>query len=104
MLQSLREETEGKVQMLLSPRKNSLDSLFKEVRVFKVSFTQVFATNYAIIVRYPCKNKHERLWRHYRYQASWDMTIIAAGPLSLSGSYSRLTPVLWDCAGIGPHF
>ena len=35
MLQSLREETEGKLQMLLSPRKNTLDSLFKEVRVFK---------------------------------------------------------------------
>ena len=36
MLQSLREETEGKPQMLLSPRKNGLTSLFKEVRVFKV--------------------------------------------------------------------
>ena len=36
MLQSLREETEGKRQMLLSPRKDNLDSLFKEVRVFKV--------------------------------------------------------------------
>ena len=36
MLQSLREETEGKLQMLLSLRKHSLDSLFKEVRVFKV--------------------------------------------------------------------
>ena len=35
MLQSLREETEGKLQMQLSPRKNGLDSLFKEVRVFK---------------------------------------------------------------------
>ena len=35
MLQSLREETEGKLQMLLSPRKNGLDSLFKEVRVLK---------------------------------------------------------------------
>ena len=35
MLQSLREETEGKLQMLLSLRKNHLDSLFKEVRVFK---------------------------------------------------------------------
>ena len=37
MLQSLREETEGKLQMLLSLRKNGLTSLFKEVRVFKVS-------------------------------------------------------------------
>ena len=37
MLQSLREETEGKPQMLLSPRKNGLTSLFKEVRVFKVA-------------------------------------------------------------------
>ena len=37
MLQSLREETEGKLQMLLSPRKNSLDSLFEEVRVVKVA-------------------------------------------------------------------
>ena len=36
MLQSLREETEGKLQKLLSPRRNSLDFLFKEVRVFKV--------------------------------------------------------------------
>ena len=35
MLQSLREETDGKLQMLLSPRKNGLTSLFKEVRVFK---------------------------------------------------------------------
>ena len=35
MLQSLREETEGKIQMLLSLRKNGLTSLFKEVRVFK---------------------------------------------------------------------
>ena len=36
MLPSLREEKEGKLRMLLSPRKNGLDSLFKEVRVFKV--------------------------------------------------------------------
>ena len=36
MLQSLREEREGKLQMLLSLRKNGLTSLFKEVRVFKV--------------------------------------------------------------------
>ena len=35
MLSSLREETEGKLQMLLSLRKNGLTSLFKEVRVFK---------------------------------------------------------------------
>ena len=36
MLQSLREETEEKIKMLLSPRKNGLDSLrFKEVNVFK---------------------------------------------------------------------
>ena len=35
MLSSLREETEGKLQMLLSPREDGLDSLFKEVRVFK---------------------------------------------------------------------
>ena len=34
MLQSLREDTEGELQMLLSPRKNGLTSLFKEVRVF----------------------------------------------------------------------
>ena len=31
ILQSLREETEGKRHVLLSPEKNSLDSLFKEV-------------------------------------------------------------------------
>ena len=36
MLEPLREETEGILQMLLSPRRNSLDSLFKEVRAFKV--------------------------------------------------------------------
>ena len=35
MLHSLREETESKLQMLLSLRKNGLDSLFKEVRVLK---------------------------------------------------------------------
>ena len=29
-------ETEGKLRMLLSPCQNGLDSLFKEVRVFKV--------------------------------------------------------------------
>ena len=40
MLQSQREEAEGKLQMLLSLRKNSLTSLFKEVRVFKVSAAQ----------------------------------------------------------------
>ena len=34
MLQLLREETEEKLQVLLSPRKNGLDSL-SEVRVFK---------------------------------------------------------------------
>ena len=36
MLESLREETGGKLQVLLSLRKNGLTSLFKEVRVFKV--------------------------------------------------------------------
>ena len=43
MLQSLREETEGKLRLLLSHRKNGLTSLFKEVRVFKVlaSMTKV---------------------------------------------------------------
>ena len=35
MLQSLREETEAKLQTLLLPRKNGLDSLFEEVRVSK---------------------------------------------------------------------
>ena len=39
MLESLREETEGKLQMLVSPRKDVLDSLFKEVRVFKEIIT-----------------------------------------------------------------
>ena len=34
MLQSLRKETEGKLQMLLSPRKNGPASLFKEVPGF----------------------------------------------------------------------
>ena len=36
MLQSLRDEREGQLLMLLSPKKNSQNSLFKEVRVFKV--------------------------------------------------------------------
>ena len=37
MLEWLREETEGKLQMLLSLRnQNGLTSLFKQVRVFKV--------------------------------------------------------------------
>ena len=40
MLESLREEIEGKLQMLLSLRKNGLTSLFKEVRVFKVLETR----------------------------------------------------------------
>ena len=35
MLQSLREETEGKRHVLLSLGANSLTSLFKEVRVVK---------------------------------------------------------------------
>ena len=35
MLESLREETEGTLQMLVSVRKNGQNSLFKEVRVFK---------------------------------------------------------------------
>ena len=35
MQQSLREETEGKLQMLSWPGKPRLDSLFKEVRVVK---------------------------------------------------------------------
>ena len=35
LLQSLREEKEGKLQMPLSPRKNGQTSLFKEVRAFK---------------------------------------------------------------------
>ena len=37
MLQSQSEETEGKLQMLLSPRKKGLTSLLKEVRVFKAT-------------------------------------------------------------------
>ena len=36
---SLREETEGKLQMLLSLRENGLTSLFKEVRAFKELLT-----------------------------------------------------------------
>ena len=36
MLQLLREETEGKLQVLLSHRKNGLAPLFKEVRVFNL--------------------------------------------------------------------
>ena len=35
MLQSPKEETEGKLQMRLSPGKKGLDSLLKEVMVFK---------------------------------------------------------------------
>ena len=40
----LREETEGKLQMLLSSRKNALTSLFKKVRAFKVT-------------AFPCENQ-----------------------------------------------
>ena len=36
MLESLKEETEANLHMLVSLRKNGLASLFKEVRVFKV--------------------------------------------------------------------
>ena len=36
MLYLLTEEKEGKLQMLLSPRKTFIDSLFKEARAFKV--------------------------------------------------------------------
>ena len=36
MLQLLWEETDGKLQTLLSPRIRGLDSLFKKVRVLKV--------------------------------------------------------------------
>ena len=35
MLYLPREETKGKLEMLLSPRKDGLDSLFKEVRVLR---------------------------------------------------------------------
>ena len=38
MLESLRQETEGKLQMLLSPRKNGLTSLNEEVTGFSRSF------------------------------------------------------------------
>ena len=52
MLQSLREETQGKLQMLLSLRKNGLDSLFKEVRVFKdpdaLDQTRTFACRFCL--------------------------------------------------------
>ena len=50
MLQSLREETEGKLQMPLSPRKTGRDSLFKEVRVFKVEMTGVSKRSLLILV------------------------------------------------------
>ena len=36
MRESLGEETEGNLQMLLSSRKHGLDSLFKDIRVFQV--------------------------------------------------------------------
>ena len=45
MLQLLREETKGKLQMLLLPSKNGLDSLFKEVRVFRVISESFFRDN-----------------------------------------------------------
>ena len=41
MLQLLREEKEGKLQMLVSLRENGLTSLFKEVRVFKVCVNRI---------------------------------------------------------------
>ena len=40
MLSPLREQREGKLQMLLSLRENGPDALFQEVRVFKVAFFQ----------------------------------------------------------------
>ena len=42
MLESLREEIEGYLQMLLLLRKNGLTSLFKEVRVFKVKGSKLW--------------------------------------------------------------
>ena len=42
MLQSLREEKEGKRQMLLSPRKNGLTSLFEEVTGFSRNSLEIF--------------------------------------------------------------
>ena len=45
MLESLREETKGKLQMLLSLRKNGLTSLFKEVRVFEVIHSSLHHRN-----------------------------------------------------------
>ena len=54
MLQSLREETEGKLQMLSSLRKNGLTSLFKEVRVFKAVRQGLFPCSTALFL----KNSH----------------------------------------------
>ena len=44
---SQREETEGKLQILISPRKNSVDSLFKEVKVFTVFLMYHAGVNFA---------------------------------------------------------
>ena len=47
-MESLREETEGILQMLVSLRKNGLDSLSKEVTVFKESLV----APYRVVLRY----------------------------------------------------
>ena len=66
MLQSLREEREGKLQMLLSLRKNGLDSLFKEVRVFKASEIQVRALGTCLLGTLQSKFKKQGRTGHDR--------------------------------------
>ena len=62
MLESLREETEGKLQMPLSLRRNGLTSLFKEVGVFKV-FGGDFLGQILAADSLPGAFVHSRSWR-----------------------------------------
>ena len=52
MLQSLRKETEGKLPNAIVAWENGLTSLFKEVRVFKVSdLTSLLRNSFHVILR-----------------------------------------------------
>ena len=63
MLLSLREETEGKRQMLLALRKNGLTSFFKDVRVFKGSVpTTPDPDTFAKVSRYKWEPYRDTNW------------------------------------------
>ena len=64
MLQSRREETGGRLQMLLSLRKNGLTSLFKEFRVLKVPAHREFRTLRSSMVRVVEPMKFQQVPEH----------------------------------------